>query len=427
MLRKFITSKNPFLIFLPFLCLFIGIIIFKFSIEDIGDEGRFIFYANRLLMGKYSMPKPLIYLVSGPGYPLLLAPLLAMGVSKFIMVLLNALFLYLSVVLVFKSLIQFISFKQSLIFASLWACYYMSYQHLALIAYEVFTLFLVSLFIFFIVSLYIKQGKKSKRYIILAGISLGLLVLTKIIFGYVVLCMIFLIICSLFFSTKKKNLNNALWVLLISFITFSPYLFYTYNLTNRILYFGNASDNLYWMTTPYEDEYGDWKGHLDLNPIEYNNFNIEGSAEILEKHHGNDYKEFNNLTGLELDDAFKRVAIENIRNHPMKYIQNMTFNLSRIFFLYPFSYARQKPKVIPIFPINGILLTFILLSIYPTIINWKKILFPIRFLLILFLVYFGGCLVASSEARMLVPVVPVLILLFAFLFQKIITINIKNW
>lgn len=427
MFQNIIKTRNPFLIFLPFLILFIVVICLKFSIEDIGDEGRFIFYANRLLIGEYSMPKPNIYLVSGPGYPLILAPLIALGFSKFFMVLFNAVFLYLSIVFIFKSLIQFVSFKLSLIFTLIWGCYYASYQNLALISYEVISLFLISLFIFLTVSLYSKTTNRPKTYKIMSGLILGFLVLTKIIFGYVVLVMIAFIIIALIFSKKKKNFYNALWVLIISTLTFSPYLLYTYKLTNRILYFGTASDNLYWMTTPFEDEYGDWKGHLTLNPIEYNNYNIPGSEEILKAHHGKNYEEIDSLQGLIKDDAFKRIAIENIKANPVKFGKNILYNLSRLFFHHPFSYAIQKPKSILIFPINGMLLTFILLSIIPAIVNWKKIIFSIRFLLVLFLVYLGGSLVGGAEPRMLVPIVPILILLFAFLFNKIITINLKNW
>lgn len=427
MLQNIIKVKNPFLIFLPFLLLFIVVICLRFSIEDIGDEGRFTFYASKLLIGEYSTPKPNVYLVSGPGYPLILAPLIALGISKFFMVLLNAVFLYLSVVLVFKSLTQFVSHKLSLIFGSIWGCYYTSYQNLALISYEVFSLFLISLFIFLIVSLYSKTTNRPKTNMILAGLILGFLVLTKIIFGYVVLVMMVFTIIALIFSKKKKNLYTALCVLIISTLTFSPYLIYTYHLTNRILYFGTASDNLYWMTTPFEDEYGDWKGHLTLNPIEYNNYNIPGSEEVLKAHHGKNYEEIDSLTGLNQDDAFKRIAVENIKAHPKKFAKNILYNLSRLFFHYPFSYAIQKPKTILIFPISGALLTFILLSIVPVVVNWKKIIFSIRFLLVLFLVYLGGSLVGGAEPRMLVPVVPILILLFAFLFNKIVTINLKNW
>ena len=427
MFTKTKTLRNPFLLFLPLLLLYVLCIYIRFSPIDIGDEGRFLYYANNLLKGSYSPPYPDIYLVSGPGYPLLIAPLIALGASKMLIVLLNAVMLYLSVVFVFKTIHQMLSFKVSFIFALSWGCYYMAYQNLALVSYEVMSYLLITILFYCVLKAFQKDQPNANKYLYLSGFALGLLILTKIIFGYVVMLLLPLTALSLLVYRYKKNLRRLLGILSIGFLILVPYLVYTYSITSRVFYMGTGSDNLYWMTTPYDDEYGDWKGHLNQNPIEYSNYNTPDADSVLQAHHGKNYEKLDTLRGLQLDDAFKEMAIKNIKEHPGKFAGNILFNISRMIFHYPYSYAYQKPKTTLIFPINAIIFTLTLLALIPTLCNWKKILFPIRFMLILTLVYIGGSLVGSAEARMLVPIVPVLIVWFAYVYQKTVHIRINGW
>ena len=64
----------------------------------------------------------------------------------------------------------------------------------------------------------------------------------------------------LWFRNKKSvNFSRVLMILLISIGLTIPYLTYTYYHTGKIFYWATSGgNNLYWLTTPYEGEYGSW-------------------------------------------------------------------------------------------------------------------------------------------------------------------------
>jgi len=422
--------KNPYLLFSPFLLCYVAFVLIFYSGADIGDEGRYISYANNLINGFYSRPFPDIALTSGPGYPIILMPFIALHLPIICMVLINVVFHYLSIIFLFKTLQQFVSFRKALIFSLFWACYYVAYQKMALVNTETFTMFLISLLIFYLTMAFKENTffKETRKYVFLCGFIIGYIILTKVIFAYVVYVM--LIGIGLLWIAHRKNANyRKSVIMLLTALTISGfYLIYTYHITGRAFYWGNASDNLYWMSTPYEGEYGDWKGPLTRNPVEYGNYNIPGAEDTLIAHHQKDYSEIYQLKGtIEQDDAFEKIAINNIKSHPLKYAQNIFYNIGRMIFHYPFSYAIQRPKPLFVMPVNGILFTFMLLCLGPTLINWRKIIFPVRFMLSFALLYLGASSLASAETRMFTVIVPILLSWIAFILQKSIKVNIRGW
>ncbi|MEP7166122.1 MAG: glycosyltransferase family 39 protein [Ferruginibacter sp.] len=419
-------TRNPFLLFSPFLLLYLVFALLMYTTVFIGDETRFLAYTNNLLNGFYSPASPNVDLLSGPGYPIILIPFVALHLPKICIVLLNVLMHYLSVVFLFKTIRQFASFRKSLVISLFWACYYVAYQNMVRIAYEPLTIFLITLLIFCLVKAFDQRPvKESRNYIILSGFVFGYIALTKVIFAPVILIMV--VGCGLLWFINRKILNykKAVLIMLIAFTTFVPYVIYTYNLTGRVFYLGTGADNLYWMTTPYEDEYGDWKGTLTINPVDNGNYNIPGAGDTLVAHHQKDYDEAYKFTGVEKDDAFKKMAINNIRSHPAKYAQNIFFNIGRIVFHYPFSYAVQRPKPLYVMPMNGIIVTFMLICLIPTLINWRRTSFAVRLSLFIILLYLGGSSVASAETRMFTIVVPMLLVWFAYVIQKSVKVNLK--
>ena len=95
-------------------------------------------------------------------------------------------------------------------------------------------------------------------------------------------------------------------------------------------------------------------------------------------------------------------------------------------FNYPVSYVPQKPSTLSRLPINGILLVVTLFCLIPTLINWKSILYPIRFLLFFIIIYFGGSILGSADIRMFLLVVPVLLFWIAYILSKSIQVRL-NW
>ena len=426
-MKNYLKIKhNPYIVFLPFLVAFIIYVLMFPSDGKGGDELRYLFYAQNLIHGFYSPPAPNIQLINGPGYPIILIPFLLLKLPAISMTLLNAFFYYFSIIFLFKALKEIVSFGLTMGFSLAWAFYCIAYQNMVFIHTETFTYLLISILIFSIIKSFKNDNPAtSRKYILLTGFTLGYLVLTKMIFGYPLLFMTIAFGFLWFFNRNNKHYRKGMVILMLAFITTTPYLIYTYQLTGRLFYWGMGSDSLFCMSTPFEEEYGDFKVGMELNPIEYGNFNIIGADSILRAHHQADYIEINKYTGIQRDDAFKRLAIQNIKSHPIKFAQNVIYNMGRLVFHFPFSQAIQRPKILMILPINGALLTLMLFSFIATILNWRRLPFSMKFLLILTLLYLGASSLVTAFVRMFTIVVPILLFWIAFVANNTLKINLK--
>jgi hypothetical protein len=179
----FKIPRNPFILFSPFLVLYVIIVIIFQSEALIADEGRYYQFALNLLHGFYSPPPPEINLWNGPGYPILLAIFIALKIPLIYITIVNAVFQYLSIICLFKTIEQFTSFKTAALFSLFWACYYIAYEQMPSLYSESFTLLLFSALILSLTKCF---SATSKKYIYFSGFLLGYLALTKVIIGYVI-------------------------------------------------------------------------------------------------------------------------------------------------------------------------------------------------------------------------------------------------
>ena len=74
---------------------------------------------------------------------------------------------------------------------------------------------------------------------------------------------------------------------------------------------------------------------------------------------------------------------------------------------------------------NGIILTLVLLSLFPTIINWRRIIYPVRFMLFIVFLYLGATSLVSSETRMFALIVPVLLFWITYIIDRSVKIKLK--
>jgi 4-amino-4-deoxy-L-arabinose transferase-like glycosyltransferase len=421
---KLITK--PFVLFAPFLILYIiVIIVFRASVMK-GDESRYLIYAQYMING--FIPKSEIgfdTLANGPGYSIFLVPFVGLGVSAFWITLLNAFFYYFSIVLLFKSLRKIVSLRITLICSFFWALYFNLYESILLILPETFTTFLISLLIYCTINVFKKQETKLNKYVYISGLLIGYIALTKPIFGYVMFTM--LIACTILYITKRTiNFKRSFTILFFALLTTIPYLSYTYHVTNKIFYWSTVGgNNMYWMSNPYKNEYGDW-----FPDPEENADSTDADSTSVDYHirlnHLRDFKEINKTTTkVERDEAFKALAIHNMKSHPVKYIQNCISNLGRIFFNYPYSYRYAKPRTLVRLPFNGILSVLILVCLIPALKNWNKINFEIRFLSFFALIYLIGSIFGSAETRMFTVIAPVILICIAFIIQRTIKMKLS--
>jgi hypothetical protein len=389
-----------------------------------GDQTRYLNYASNILDGFYSPPAPDIDLGNGPGYPLLLVPFVAMGLPLVMITLLNALLFYLSIVYLFKTLERFVSFEVALLFSLFFAFYLNAYENITFVLPETLSLFLVTLAGWAMMKTFDPESSGSKvRYILLTGFLIGYLALTKPIFGYVIAVFICVSIPAVLVYRKSGQLRSSLFILLIALTVTLPYLGYTWNLTGRFFYWSSfGGDNLYWMSTPHQEEYGSW---ILYNPARAGIIESEGGQVGLEEsfydNHSAQLDKIAHLKGVEKDDALRNLAIHNIREHPEKFLLNCLSNMSRILFNFPYSYKLQSAKTLVRLPFNGAIVFLALVMLIPTILNWRKIPYPYRFLLLFSIVYLGGSLLGSAETRMFTIIVPFILFWLAFMVDRTVT------
>ncbi len=421
-------SRNPYFLFFPFLILYVLIALIFHNDANVGDEGRYLSFAHNLLEGYYSPPAPNIILTNGPGYPLMIMPFLGLKLPLICISLMNAILYYLSVVLLYKAVLNTVNKKMAVITGLFWACYFNAYESIPYILSELLTIFLVSLFLLMLVKLFKSERQSDERlFLWLSGLTFGYLVLTKFIFGYVLLIMLAGTGILLVFKRKSKAFRYGFFVMGIAFLINVPYLLYTYNLTGKLFYWGSAGgDSMYWMTTPYKFEYGNW---YSFEEIEKDTSLMDGRLMIvgnpIKNNHSEAIQEISKYKGIERDDVLKRMAVENIKTYPGKFIQNCFSNLGRIFFNYPYSYTLQRPGTLLRLPMNGIILILMLYSLIPTIINWRRVQYHLKILLFIFIIYLGGSTVGTAETRMFSIIVPFLLYWIAIMISQTVSFRIK--
>lgn len=411
--------RNPYFIFLPFLVLYVIVIFVNKWPALYGDEIRYTDFAWHILHGYYSPPAPHIDLWNGPGYPLTIVPFMWLKVHAFTITLINAAYLYLALVFLYKALKLLTSHKIALLFTLPLAIYPNALSILPIMYTEALSFLLVCSFIYSLTLFYLR-GKI--KYGILAGLVLGYITLTKIIFGYVLL--LALLTCLLLLLFRKNRAHHLMFVrvLLTAFAVTLPYLAYTYHMTGKAFYWGNSGGmSLYWMSTPYENEYGDWK----LPQLTNNQYPLlfkspEGAA-LLKKNHFTEVNFILKHNDMEQDALFKQAAIRNMENHPFKFIENYYFNCSRMLFNFPYTYSYQDGAIVGNIIRGSLLLWASLTGIVLTVVNWRRVHYPVKFLLLLTGIYLALSAALSAYPRQLDVMVPVLLF-----WLGILTFNVKK-
>jgi 4-amino-4-deoxy-L-arabinose transferase-like glycosyltransferase len=311
-----------------------------------------------------------------------------------------------------------------------WAFYYNGYQELVQLMTEPFTCLLITLILFCLIKLFQNENPKSvRKYILFSGACIGYLALTKISFGYVLMFLLVGSISILIFNKRNSNLKKLVIVLLTALVFTTPYLIYTFNLTGKIFYWGTpGGDSLYWMSTPFENEYGNWYGDFNLLPRSQKEIesNIPGYLDSLKLHHQKDYDKIFAYEGvLKREKMFKKIAIENIKSNPLKYLDNCISNAGRLLFSFPYSYTIQSNRTLFRLPLNGALVLISIFSLIPTLFNWKKLFFPIKFILFFLFLYLGASVLVSSTIRMFTIIVPMLLFWIGYVLQRTVKLNLS--
>ncbi|RYE35802.1 MAG: hypothetical protein EOP42_05665 [Sphingobacteriaceae bacterium] len=402
---------NIYIQLFPFLLLYLAICAKFAPANFVDDEERYVRFANNLLHGFYSPPLPNIDLWNGPGYPAIVASFLLFKLPLMAVRLFNGVLLYFSLALICKSINRYTSKKTALAFAFILGLYFPVFEKLPLILTECPTWFLISLICY----LFLKLGRQqtfSKKYIVLSGLALAFLTMVKIVFGYVIIAMIFVSL-MLFLSPKSRlAAKKFTCVFSLSFLLCVSYLTYTYHITHKFFYWTNSGGwSLFTMSAPYANDWGDWKD----NPQMLDNPNYKVFVDSVLK-----------LTPLERDAAYKTKGVENIKKYPKKYLLNCVANVGRLLFSYPFTNMEQDIKTYYTIIPNMFVAVFMVITIGLSIFHYKKLPDELILLLFFILIYLAGSTLVSGFRRMFYVTMPFWILFFAYVLTNIVSIKIKK-
>lgn len=407
--------------FLPLLLLYIFAVLMFSNNELVHDESRHMDYAVNLTHGYYTdavNPE----LRNGPGYPLVITPLVLAKAPYMAFRLLNALFLLMAVVFFFKSLSFYLERKKALAFSYLFGMYPASLKWMVFIHSESFAIFLACGFLYYFLKVH-KSTEKKYVNVMLSATFLGILALTKVLFGYVIITIaLFYLMVFAFKRSKKIRLN--LMVLIVGFLFCIPYLGYTYYLTGKTMYWGTGGGEiLYWRSSPFSNEYGDWiNPDVALGNKEGDYFDTSG----IIGNHGDFIQSLEPYSIVQRDSLYKEKAIGNIKQYPLKFIQNTGVSALRLFFNYPYSYTQQKMSSFFYILPNIFLTVFLILSLFLAIRNPMGIPFEIRFIGLTALIFIGGLTLLDGRVRHLLPILPLLLFFIAFVFKDILDLKLMQ-
>ena len=413
-MKKFLSwylGLNVYLQLSPFLLLYLAICFVFAPHTFVDDEERYIRFAKNILHGFYSPPLPNIDLWNGPGYPLVVAPFLLLKLPLMIIRILNALMMYASLVLVYKTIRLYASQKTALVCAILLGLYFPVYEKIPLVLTECLTWFLISL----IGYLFFKIGKEktlSSKTVWLCAIAIAFLTMTKVVFGYVIIAMLFISLILFLLPKFRSSAKKFTYLFALSFLLCVPYLVYTYSVTHKPFYWTNSGGwSLYNMSAPYPNDWGDWKD----NPQMLQNPNYKVFVDSVLK-----------LPPLARDAIYKTKAIENIKHYPKKYLLNCVANLGRMFFSYPFTNMEQDVKTYFTIIPNMFVLVFMVITLGLGIFHYKKLPQELILLLLFILIYLAGSTLVSAFRRMFYITMPFWTVFIAYVLTNIVSIKLKH-
>jgi hypothetical protein len=376
------------------------------------DEPRYLMFAGHLSQGYYTSASEL-NLWNGPGYPLVLLPFAWLKVPLIWARLLNAFFLFGALIFFHRILSLYLDTRPAFYCSLLFGLFPPLFSHLSLLITETFVIFLICGFAYYYVQT-CRSSTFSWGHWLAAGLFGGYLAVTKVLFGYVLLLgLVFFYV--LYLWRRKPSFGRPAGIYLLSLVLCTPYLGYTYSLTGKFFYWSDAGGlSLYCMTTPYEEEYGDYFGETKIRD------NLPWI-----KHHGKFfYEDILPRSLVEQDEVFKKQALRNIVDHPLKLIKNWLANWGRLFFNYPYSYTTQKLSTYAYMIPNMFLVVMMTFSLIPTVLRRRSIPQEIFGLLFWACVALGGSSLLSAYVRQFIIVTPLFFLWIIFVWMKIVKIEL---
>lgn len=396
------------LFFLAIMGYYLLVCIFCAHQPLVNDEGRYCQYAENLTKGFYA-PLDTKNLWNGPGYPLFISIFILFEIPIVAAKYCNAFFLIGAVLFLYRSLCLYTSIRKAFWCTVLFALYPPLLPELPRLLTESLSVFLVSGFVYFVL-----RSFRDKDALFAAAACLfgAYLMLTKVFYAYVITSGILLF---LLLSLFRIDFLRAAIICSGCLVCCLPYLVYTYSLTGKLFYWANSGGTaLHCMTNPNVQEYGDWFTDQEI---------FEDERLI---HHRDFAATLQNKDYVERDALYKQKAIDNIKQYPLSYLSNWICNWGRIWFDYPFAYKYQRPHTLfYMFP-NAILLSAVIVSLYPLLRSIRRLPSEIVVLGCIAVIFIFGSSLIYCFSRYLLTIVPMLLLLVSYCWTVVVKLKFNE-
>jgi 4-amino-4-deoxy-L-arabinose transferase-like glycosyltransferase len=389
----------------PLLCVFV--LASFFFTRRASDERNYVELAHNLLDGHFAglgwrpatpygtsadPANPDLWF--GPGLPTALAPLVALDLPIEILRLTGALFMF-GAILVFHKLLRLhVGEGTALVGAYALGAYFPFYLLLSTIHSEPLAILLI-VSMLYLLSRYLAGGRHA--YGVAAAAAAAGVALTRVAYGWVLTGMVVAFGLWWLVSRRRAVLRVAgVYALALGLCV--PWLAFTYSVTDRFFVWGNSGSlSLYWMSSPYPQDLGDWRG---------------GAYEVVVSdpklaHHREFFLELAPLDPSEQNRRLERRAIENIRGSPLKFAENVAANVSRMTLGFPFSAKQETLNTLFYLLPNSLILWAVLGC--AVLVARRTVAFPVEGIALAAFAAFGFALhaVLAAFPRMLMPLIPI--------------------
>jgi hypothetical protein len=365
------------------------------------DEASLLGFAHAVLHGHYAAAgtsSPVAYLWHGPALPMMLAPMVWLGLPLWAMRLLTGpLLLWLAVVLFERVLALRLDRRRALAGAYGLGLFVPFGYLLRSIAKEELALVLVVAAMYGI-TVALETGRRHQ--LVLAGLALAALVYDRVEYGWIAIAMLVVALAWTLHRRGHGAPRRFLAVCTIAVAGCIPWLVYTYSITRRILYWGNSGGlSLYWTSVGRPDQNGAWHAVHTV-------FRKDYLAPFRPF-----FRRVDHLPPLQRDLAFQSAAVHNALAHPARYAVNVVANASRMLFAAPLGVHLPAVLVVGYSACMVVLLGLAVRgavglrrSRHDVSHRWEVM--PFALLLGL---GFAVHLLPTADPRMLMPVIPVLV------------------
>lgn len=383
-----------FVLFFATLLIYVTATVIADRPDLIWDEARYKWYATSLTQGTYCTPeKPDV--INGPGYPLVLAPLIAAEAPLIVLRGLNALFMALAALFSFRAVLPYAGQKWALGVSILTALHPSVLRVGSYLMTEPLSLACIAGFAWAFTAA-LRSDRWSWGPLVAAGFALGWLTLTRVFFGNVIMAATGFLVLMLMWKSIRARVLRALAVLALAFTMCLPWLAYTKSWTGETLCWSTVGGELlYWMTSTHEGENGHWFSPADAT-----------TKPELVAHHREIYLPYFTMPVKEREAIFKAKAMEQLRANPKGVLKNWLSNWSRMFFGFPRSFEREELIMAVLIFVNGPILLLTLIAVF---IAWRKraeMPPEIMLLALLVFIYIGGSSLACALPRYFVVIWP---------------------